>query len=66
MFILLFFNLIPNKHLFIPNEKGKYGIGSKNSCENYLFKDYCLKSGVAIWDLSLRKEVVPKQGKERR
>jgi len=33
------FILIPNKYLSIPNEKGKYGKGSKNSCENYLFKD---------------------------
>jgi len=55
MFILLFFNLIPNKHLFIPNEKGKYGKGSKNSCENYLFKDYRLKSVMTIWILALRK-----------
>ena len=33
------FILIPNKYLSIPNEKGKYGKGSKNSRENYLFKD---------------------------
>ena len=30
-----FFNLIPDRYLFIPNEKGNYGKGSKNSCENY-------------------------------
>jgi hypothetical protein len=30
------------------------GKGLKNSCKNYLFEDYCLKSGVAISDPSLR------------
>jgi len=25
----------------------------KDDCENYLFEDYCLKSGVAIWILAL-------------
>ena len=49
------FILIPNKYLSIPNEKGKYGKGSKNSCENYLFKDYRLKSVMTIWILALRK-----------
>jgi len=26
----------------------------KDDCENYLFEDYCLKSGVAIWIPALR------------
>jgi len=27
----------------------------KEGCENYLFKDYRLKSGIAIWILTLRR-----------
>jgi len=45
---------MPNKHMSIPPEEGKDGKGFKNSCENYLFEDLRLKSGVVIWDPSLR------------
>ena len=42
IFTLLFFTLIRYKNLITHSEKSKDGKGIKNSCENYLFEDYCL------------------------